>query len=242
MSILNKLTENNNDKYIIIRNNTLVTFLNPYSYVVLRKMKHIYSKFDGIEIDGIALVFFLQLFHISKKKRNSFDMSSMAGTVFEKAIESDLSIYFIGSTSNQISISVNNISQRFPGLRIVGYRHGYFENANQRKETIDHIVNLNPDVVVCGMGVPLQEEFLVDLRDAGWRGTGYTCGGFFHQSARKLEYYPRLFDKLQLRWLYRMIQEPRLAKRYLLDYPKFVFIFFWDYIQWRIYRFQGKEQ
>jgi N-acetylglucosaminyldiphosphoundecaprenol N-acetyl-beta-D-mannosaminyltransferase len=92
------------------------------------------------------------------------------------------------------------------------------------------------------MGVPLQEEFLIDLRDTGWTGTGYTCGGFFHQSARKLEYYPRLFDKLQLRWLYRMIQEPRLAKRYLLDYPKFVFIFIWDYIQWRIYRLQGKEQ
>lgn len=40
------------------------------------------------------------------------------------------------------------------------------------------INELNPDLVVVGMGAPLQEKFLVDLVGLGWRGRGYTCGVF----------------------------------------------------------------
>ena len=84
------------------------------------------------------------------------------------------------------------------------------------------------------MGTPFQEQFLVDLKNLGWIGAGYTCGGFIHQTAANIKYYPEFFNTYNLRWLYRMIDEPKLIKRYLILYPKSTFLFFFDFI---IYKF-----
>ena len=69
------------------------------------------------------------------------------------------------------------------------------------------------------MGTPKQEEFLLDLSQAGWKGTGYTCGGFLHQTAQNIKYYPKWIDLFNLRAIYRIYDEPRLIKRYMLEYP-----------------------
>jgi exopolysaccharide biosynthesis WecB/TagA/CpsF family protein len=98
---------------------------------------------------------------------------------------------------------------------------------------LENIKELNPDIVVCGMGTPLQEQFLVDLQDTGWNGIGYTCGGFLHQTAGDIQYYPKWVDKYNLRWVYRIYDEPVLFKRYFGDYPKFFWYFMIDYIEYK---------
>lgn len=160
-------------------------------------------------------------------------MSSDASGVFREAIAQQKSIYFIGAKSDEIQKAVEQIENVFPSLVIAGFRHGYFDDEAQRASVIKTIAALQPGYVICGMGTPLQEQFLVDLRDAGWKGNGFTCGGFFHQSAQRLEYYPVWIDRFQLRWLYRIFKEPKLLKRYSWDYPKFVAVFCADYLVWR---------
>ena len=66
----------------------LVTYLNPYSYLRLRKHLDLLSHFDEIYIDGIALVVILKFFGIINVPRKSFDMSSYAPLLFNKASES----------------------------------------------------------------------------------------------------------------------------------------------------------
>ena len=95
------------------------------------------------------------------------------------------------------------------------------------------IKNLNPDIVICGMGTPLQEHFLADLQKLGWGGIGYTCGGFLHQTARDIQYYPEWIDKYNIRWIYRIYDEPKLFKRYFWEYPKFFVYFIYDFYQYR---------
>ena len=101
-------------------------------------------------------------------------------------------------------------------------------------KAIEIILALKPSIVVVGMGTPRQEQFLVDLKEAGYNGTGYTCGGFFHQTAGKMDYYPNWADKFHLRWLYRIIDEPKLFKRYTVDYSWFLVVFLYDVIKYRI--------
>ena len=110
---------------------------------------------------------------------------------------------------------------QYPSANVLGFSPGYFAGPNERHQTISRIVALQPKVVVCGMGAKLQEQFLAELRARGWLGAGFTCGGFFHQAVRQksVKYYPDVFDKLQLRWMYRIIDEPRLLRRYAIDYP-----------------------
>jgi len=74
------------------------------------------------------------------------------------------------------------------------------------------------------MGSLVQESFLLALMGSGWRGLGFTCGGFLDQLSNGFNYYPKLVNALNLRWAYRLAKDPRrLWRRYLLDYPVFAF-------------------
>src|SRR5699024_11035171 len=101
--------------------------------------------------------------------------------------------------------------REFPELKVCGTRHGFFTNVQERNDVIAELAEKNPSIMVVGMGTPAQEKFLVDLKAAGWMGKGYTCGGFLHQTARGgTQYYPEWMNRMNLRWLYRMIDEPKL--------------------------------
>lgn len=209
-------------------NKNLITFLNPYSYLLARKEKELFKNFN-IYIDGLLLVKVLHLFGYKDIKRKSFDMTSLAPIVFKEAIAKNQSIYFIGTKPKIIDKAIENILKAFSTLNIIGFRDGYIKEC-ERETLYESIKNLNPDIVICGMGTPLQEQFLVDLQNSGWNGIGYTCGGFLHQTAGDIEYYPKWVDKYNIRWMYRIYDEPKLFKRYFWEYPKFFGYFIYDYI------------
>lgn len=213
-------------KYIIgSRPGNLHTFLNPYSYLLARKNKELFSHFSEIHFDGIVLCIFAKIFGI-KKNRVSFDMTSLAPVVMLDASDTGKSIYLIGSEPGIALAAVEKLSKEFPELNFIGFRDGYFSSQENREIAIREINTLNPDIVIAGMGTPHQERFLVDLMLTGWKGIGYTCGGFIHQTAKSgTKYYPVFFDKLNLRWLYRIFDEPKLLKRYIFEYPKFFYFF-----------------
>ncbi len=208
----------------------LTTFINPFSYLFYRKHLPLFRNFDYVLVDGIALVLLLKMVGV-KTLRFSFDMTSLAPGVFENAIKNSQSIYIIGSTQESVEGFVNVIESNYKELHIVGFKNGFFKDKNERENTLNNIVTLAPDIVIVGMGTPLQEMFLVDLKKKGWSGSGYTCGGFIHQTVTRSNYYPAFFDKYNLRWLYRMFDEPKLIRRYLFLYPKSVLLFFNDFIK-----------
>jgi len=230
MSFINKIIKKIN---AIDGDDYLITFVNPYSYLLLRKHESLVIGVDKIHIDGILLV---NLFHLIglKKERKSFDMTSLAPIVFNDCIRHSKSIYFIGSTDIAIENFINTIKSEYNELDIIGYRNGYFNTKNEKNNFINNLSKLEPNVVVVGMGTPHQEEFLIALKKAGWKGKGYTCGGFIHQTALGINYYPKLYDKYNLRWLYRMVDEPILIKRYLLLYPVSVCLFIFDVIKYKL--------
>ena len=209
----------------------LTTFLNPFSYMLVRENKSQLSHFN-IQIDGGILVQLLNVFGF-KSKRRSFDMTSLAPIVFENAIERNKTIYFIGTKPLVIDKAIDNIQLQFPELNICGFRHGYF-NFNERERVFLNIKKLNADIVVCGMGTPLQEQFLIDLQSSGWKGEGYTCGGFLHQTANGIEYYPKWITKYGLRAFYRMYDEPKLIRRYFYYYPWALLLYIYDSYQYNM--------
>ncbi len=214
-----------------VNNKKITTFLNPYSYLLARKEKMLFQYFN-IKIDGILLIKTSQLFGIKNITRESFDMTSLAPIVFKKAIEENKTLYFIGTKPKTIDKAIENILEEFPKLNIISFRDGYIKE-NERESLYENIKNLNPDIVICGMGTPLQEQFLVDLQHTGWNGMGYTCGGFLHQTAENIDYYPKWIDKYNIRWIYRIYDEPKLFKRYFWEYPKFFGYFIYDFYQYK---------
>ncbi|WP_437396043.1 WecB/TagA/CpsF family glycosyltransferase [Flagellimonas lutimaris] len=212
--------------------NGIATFLNPYSYLFFRTQKEAFKSFDKIYIDGILLVLLLRMWGI-RTKRASFDMTSMAPSVFGSSVEKKKNIYFIGSTEENLTGFLAVVRANFPELKISGYRNGYFKNKEERQKVLSSILELKPDKVVVGMGTPNQENFLCELKNMGWKGVGYTCGGFIHQTAKGMNYYPKFYNEYNLRWLYRIFDEPKLFKRYSFYYPLSVCLFTFDAIRYK---------
>ncbi|ANQ50226.1 WecB/TagA/CpsF family glycosyltransferase [Flammeovirga sp. MY04] len=201
------------------------TFLNPASYVEARKHLDIYTKIDKIYIDGIGLLFFLKLFNKYKEGRKSFDMTSLGKDIFSQSVIQNRKIYIIGSTQESIEKFVSNIKKEFEGVNIIGFRNGYIKGEEQN--VINEIINKEPDITIVGMGVPIQEHFLVELKKCGYKNIIYTCGGFIHQTTENIHFYPEWIDKLNLRMFYRIYAEPEFRKK-LPNYLKFILYFFID--------------
>lgn len=214
--------------------NSTITFINPYSYLLTRNVAKL-DNIDFIGIDGGLLKSTFNLFLSLKTKRVSFDNSSLAPKLFDYCIDENKSIYFIGATNSNIESFISVLKREKFKLGIIGYRNGYFENNVERDAVLKKICNLNPDFVIVGMGSPFQENFILDLKKIGYKGISFTCGGYFHQTGKAFTYYPYLFNKLNLRWLYRIIDEPKLFKRYFLYYPKSMFFVFLDLFKYKFF-------
>lgn len=214
------------------------TFVNPYSYLLLRKNPHLLDGIDYIHCDGIALVFLMRIFGFSVP-RMSFDGTSLAPVVFDDAQKRNKSIYFVGSLPGVAAKVVENVKLNFPEIDVMGYRSGFFASSAEYSDFLLELKNINPDILIVGMGTPAQEKFIVDLKLIGWSNTSYTCGGYLHQTAKKgSNYYPYFFDKFNCRWIYRIIDEPVLVKRYLFMYPFFLILFLFDLVRGYVNRFR----
>ena len=200
----------------------IVTFFNPYSVIINCDNVDLFNRFDYIASDGILPVTIIKIFTGNKYPRISFDMSSFAPVVFNYCIENRISIYFIGSSQENINAFKDVVVKEFSLLRIAGISNGYIDD---EKLKIKEIINSGAGIVIVGMGSPRQDEFAVSLRDNGYKGSVYTCGGFFHQTTKKIQYYPNWVNRLHLRFLFRIYKEPYVLKRLLKYYPKFIFHF-----------------
>lgn len=205
-------------------------FINPFSYFKLRK-EGVLSLFDGIFIDGISLIICLRLLGV-RVERKSFDMTSIGKEILGLCNNNHKDVYFVGAKENEISKFVETILKKYPNLNIAGYRNGYFNTKQDEKKEILKIVSeINPSIIVIGMGSPTQELFLLKLKEAGYKGYCFTCGGFFHQTTKRPYYYPKWINTLNLRWLYRIYDEPKLFSRYLFYYPVGILLFIFDILK-----------
>ena len=201
---------------ILSQQERIYTFLNPVSYLDALKYKNLFEKFDGIFADGMMLVRAIEMLYLMPVSRRSFDMTSLAPQLFWYAQKNSNSIYIVASKEDQVKRAVEILKQQYHNIKIIGFRNGYFTDECEKDAEAKHIVEMNPDFLIVGMGIVKQEEFLLKVKEAGFNGIGFTCGGFIHQLAmNEINYYPKCINKCNLRFLYRMYKEPHTRKRYL---------------------------
>lgn len=204
----------------------LVTCLNPFYMVKLKKEDYLlYDKFDFIASDGMGPIKLNKLCGFPKSLRLSFDMSSMAAPVFNHILQHNESLYVLGAKPGEVEKSVETIRKVYNCINIAGFHHGYINDVKQ--QIVDDIKDSSAKVVIIGMGAPMQDEMAVMLKENGFIGTVYTCGGFIHQIQEDIVSFPEWSNKLGLRWLYRIFTQKGMLKRLLQSYPKFLVTYIW---------------
>lgn len=206
------------------------TCINPYSYHIVRCHPELYESMDGLFVDGMTMCWLIRLFWGKRIPRLSFDMSSMAADLFEYLNSDGInrSIYYLGTKQEILEKTIKQFELGYPNVCIAGYRNGYFIDKDDRDRAISDIIESDSDFAIVGMGSPLQEQFALDLKNAGYKGIIFTCGGFLHQSAKNINYYPKWVNKFNLRAFYRLFHEKGLWGRLYNVLIEFPVLFTWD--------------
>ena len=218
-------TLNNKTRYLRIKSgkdwtvdeNEKISFLNFSSITTYFEN----SDLDRIEYycDGSLSSVVVGVLSRTKINRFSFDFTSMADPVLNHAEEKGIPVNIIGAKEDEVADFAVKIKKHYPKLNLGVVRDGYFGN-DETGDVVASLVDVG-GVAILGLGAGKQEKVLMQLIDKGFKGSCYTCGGFVRQESHSQgDYYPKIFDKLNIRFLYRMYKEPHTITRYLIDYPK----------------------
>lgn len=204
----------------------IVTFANPLTVRLsldLPDYLGLLAKFDAVLPDGQLLASSASRILGRSVLRSSFDGNSLAPEVFSHCRSNRLRVALIGGTPGIAEAAASEFEREF-GITIPYKRSGFFASESDRAAAIRELVARKIDVLVCGMGAPHQDRFLLDAKETEWKGVGFSCGGYLDQAVcGGVRYYPEIVNRLNLRAPYRLLREPRrLWKRYLIEYQPFL--------------------
>ena len=132
-------------------------------------------------------------------------------------------IFLIGSTNQVVSRAAEEFSGRFPQHRIVGFRDGFFIDAADVQRTCRLVRESGADLLLVGMGNPLQELWIDQNGEATGAKLMFGVGALFDFISGEKRRAPLWVRKIRGEWMYRLLLEPRrLWRRYLVG--NFVFI------------------
>ncbi|CAH1193120.1 N-acetylglucosaminyldiphosphoundecaprenol N-acetyl-beta-D-mannosaminyltransferase [Paenibacillus plantiphilus] len=129
-------------------------------------------------------------------------------------------VFLLGSSQEVIERTANKLQEQFPGIIIAGYRNGFF-GPDDDASIIQQIRESSPDLLFVARGVDTQEPWIAQHKEQLSVPVMMGVGGSFDIIAGVLKRAPRIFQKLRLEWLYRLLQQPsRFRRMFIL--PKFV--------------------
>ncbi|MBI2430177.1 MAG: WecB/TagA/CpsF family glycosyltransferase [Ignavibacteriales bacterium] len=132
-------------------------------------------------------------------------------------------IFVLGSTQHAIDKFIERARHQYPDIQIVGYQNGYADIDSS--VLIQQINNAGTDILLVGMGQPLQELWYERHRETLAVPAVVMVGGFIDFYSGHKKRAPKIIRAVGLEWLFRLLLEPkRLWRRYILGIPHFIFI------------------
>jgi alpha-1,3-mannosyltransferase len=170
---------------------------------------------DGIGVDIASLFLFGSTFPLNLTATDFFPH-------YLRNTRHRYRIFLLGSLPGIAERTAAILVADCPQHQIVGWHHGHFPK-NDTAKIIDMIKASNADIVLAGMGNPIQELWLADnLPTTGCR-LGFAVGALFDFLTGHAHRAPSWMRYAGLEWLHRLVQEPaRLWRRYLIGNPVFI--------------------
>lgn len=134
------------------------------------------------------------------------------------------SFFFLGAREGIAQQAAEKLRERYPSLKVVGIRNGYFAKTGPENDAVIEQINRSrPDILVLGLGMPAQERWLSEnweKVDARIALTGGACFDFISGTVKRA---PRWMADNGMEWLYRLLLEPRrMFTRYVIGNPLFM--------------------
>jgi N-acetylglucosaminyldiphosphoundecaprenol N-acetyl-beta-D-mannosaminyltransferase len=139
---------------------------------------------------------------------NDTNGTDLFPVLFNHFSNKKMKVYLLGASQPVIEQVVINIGQRFPGVEIVGCHNGFI-GFEEYKQISEQISNASPDLLVLGMGMKNEADFISANYNAISVGAIWCVGGLFDFISGNLIRAPRIIRKVRLEWLFRFLLEPK---------------------------------
>jgi N-acetylglucosaminyldiphosphoundecaprenol N-acetyl-beta-D-mannosaminyltransferase len=136
------------------------------------------------------------------------------------AAENGIRIFLLGTRDEVLEGAVAKLTERYPGLQIVGTRNGFFSD-DESEAVAEQVRATRADFCLVAMGVPKQELWMERWGEATGAKLLMGIGGSLDVLSGTLERAPDHYQALGLEWLYRTLKEPRRFTR-IAHLPRFV--------------------
>lgn len=183
-----------------------------------RKMREFYDLADAVFIDGMGVVAVARILGANAGRHQRTTAADWAPALFARAAQEGWTVFHLGQAPETGAKAADILAARFPGMRFVSH-HGFFAKTGDDNQAILAAIRaVNPDVLLVGMGMPLQERWVLDNVDDLSCNVIMTVGAYVDLLVGSVRVAPRWMGRIGLEWLFRLITEPRrLWRRYLLE-------------------------
>jgi len=131
-------------------------------------------------------------------------------------------VYILGARDEVLETAVERLRAQFPGLRIAGYRNGYFDEGESAAIAAE-IGASGAEILFVAISSPRKERWLGEHGRTLGVHFAMGVGGSIDVVAGVTRRAPRIWQRLGLEWLYRLLQEPRrMLHRYLVSNLRFL--------------------
>lgn len=135
------------------------------------------------------------------------------------------SVYFLGARKEVVECLIENLRSKFPNLKIAGYRDGYFMK-EEENDIVNEINSSGAEILFVALGSPKQEFWIDKYKDFLKVKVAIGVGGSFDVLSGKKRRAPEIIRKLNLEWLYRILQEPKRILKRAPNLLRFLKIYF----------------
>lgn len=169
--------------------------------------------------DGAGIVFYLRLHGLHVRRCPGIEL---AESLLEQSGLNGESypVFFYGGAPGVAQTAAECWLRQVPELSVAGTQHGYIVSPDEQQQLCDTLQNLQPRLILVGLGVPRQEFWIAEHRHICPQATWIGVGGSFDIWAGAKCRAPKWMQRLNLEWLYRLYQEPWRWRR-MLVLPQF---------------------
>lgn len=226
---LKKLYNKEKNKYFKLLENDLrhehkrfIITVNPETLMLSEKDNELKEILDSKEFsfvpDGIAVIKAARKVGISISER--ITGIDIAEYLLKLANENKYSIYLYGAKEEVLESLISKIKKEYNNINIMGYSNGYVKN---KDKVMEEILKLKPDICMVALGIPHQEKIIYKYINKFKKGIFIGVGGSFDVLSGYKKRAPKIFIKLNIEWLYRIVKEPKRLKRFWNNNIKFLF-------------------
>lgn len=140
--------------------------------------------------------------------------------------------FLLGADAESIERAAEYFRRNFPGWTLAGYHHGYM-TAENISSVIGAINQAEPELLLVGMGNPLQEAWIDAHASDINVGISIGVGGLFDHWAGNLRRAAPWVRRIGFEWFQLLLQQPRKSRRYLIGNGVFL---------WRIVRTRASDR